>query len=200
MEAAIRGMMSKLDPYSNYIGPDDFGSFKSNVESQFGGIGIQVTAEEGQLRVLSPIVGTPAYRAGIQSGDRITHIGEESTRGITLDEAVRKLKGEIGTTVTITIYHPGDKETETVTLKREVIQVATVLGDTHKSDDSWEFMLNQDKKIGYLRITAFSRETPTELKKALTELTDRKVQGLIIDLRNNPVDCSRPRLKCAICS
>jgi carboxyl-terminal processing protease len=186
MEAAIRGMVSKLDPYSNFIPSDDFGSFKSSVESQFGGLGIQVTVDDGQLRVLSPIVGTPAYRAGIQAGDRITEIEGESTRGLRIDEAVRKLKGEAGTSVTITVYHPGTKETEKVTLKREVVRVSTVLGDTHKDDDSWEFMLDNDSKLGYIRMTSFSRETTEELKKALDELKSRKMRGLILDLRNNP--------------
>lgn len=186
MEAAIRGMVGKLDPYSNFIPSDDFGSFKSSVESQFGGLGIQVTVDDGQLRVLSPIVGTPAYRAGIQSGDRITEIEGESTRGLRIDEAVRKLKGEAGTSVTITVYHPGTKESEKVTLKREVVHVSTILGDTHKPDDAWEYMLDNDSKLGYIRMTSFSRETTEELKKALEELKSRKMRGLILDLRNNP--------------
>ena len=105
MEAAIKGVLSKLDPYSSYIGPEEFGGFKTAVESQFGGIGIQITIDEGQLKVLSPLVGTPAYRAGMQAGDRIIKIEGEPTKGIDTDEAVRKLKGEAGTTVTFTVVH-----------------------------------------------------------------------------------------------
>ncbi|MGC4006250.1 MAG: S41 family peptidase [Pirellulales bacterium] len=186
MEAAIRGMMTKLDPYSNYISPEELGSFKTSVEGQFGGLGIQVAADDAGLRILSPLVGTPAYRAGIQAGDRITHIEGKSTRGLTIDEAIRKLKGEAGTAVNLTVYHPGTKESETIALKREIIHVDTVLGDTHKPDDAWDFMYDQDKKIGYIRLTAFSRETTKELQKALEELRDRKVKGLVLDLRNNP--------------
>ena len=105
MEAAIKGVFSKLDPYSSYIAPEEFAGFKTAVESQFGGIGIQITIDEGQLKVLSPLVGTPAYRAGIQAGDRIVEIEGEPTKGVDIDEAVRRLKGEAGTTVTITVVH-----------------------------------------------------------------------------------------------
>jgi carboxyl-terminal processing protease len=186
MEAAIKGVLSKLDPYSSYIGPEEFGGFKTSVESQFGGIGIQITIDEGQLKVLSPLVGTPAYRAGIQAGDRITKIEGESTKGIDDTTAVRRLKGEAGTTVTFTVVHALDNKEETVTLKREVIQIDTVLGDTRKPNDEWEFMLDPEKRIGYIRLSAFSRDTAADLKKALDELIDRKMQGLVVDLRFNP--------------
>ena len=118
MEAAIKGVLSKLDPYSSYISPEEFGGFKTAVESQFGGIGIQITLDEGQLKVLSPLVGTPAYRAGIQAGDRITKIGDKSTKGIDTEEAVRQLKGEAGTTVTFTVVHALNNREETVTSAR----------------------------------------------------------------------------------
>jgi carboxyl-terminal processing protease len=186
MEAAIKGVLSKLDPYSSYIGPQEFGGFKTAVESQFGGIGIQITIDEGQLKVLSPLVGTPAYRAGIQAGDRIIKIEGEPTKGIDTDEAVRKLKGEAGTTVTFTVVHALDNREETVTLKREVIHVDTVMGDRRKPNDAWEFMVDADKRIGYIRLTAFSRDTASDLKKALDELVGRNMRGLILDLRFNP--------------
>ena len=105
MEAAIRGVLDKLDPYSNYISPDELGRFKTSVENQFGGIGIQITMDGGLLRVLSPIVGSPAYRAGLQAGDLILEIEGKPTEGITLDDAVRRLKGEAGTRVNITVQH-----------------------------------------------------------------------------------------------
>lgn len=186
MEAAIKGIVGKLDPYSSYIGPEELGGFKTSVESQFGGIGIQITIDAGQLRVLSPLVGTPAYRAGIQAGDRIVKIEGDGTSNITIDEAVRRLKGEVGTSVTLTIMHPGSSKQETLTLKREIVHVETVMGDSRRDDDAWEFMLDKDKKIGYIRVTAFSRDTANDVKKALTELTSRKLNGLIVDLRFNP--------------
>jgi carboxyl-terminal processing protease len=186
MEAAIKGMLTKLDPYSSYIGPEEISGFRSSVESQFGGVGIQVAVDGGQLKVISPLVGTPAYRAGVQSGDRITKIEGETTRNLSLEDAVKKLKGEIGTAVTLTLQHPFSGKEETVTLNRETVHVDTVLGNSRNPDDSWNFMLDPEKKIGYIRIAAFSRDTDTDLKKALQQLKQQKVRGLVLDLRFNP--------------
>jgi carboxyl-terminal processing protease len=186
MEAAIEGVLTKLDPYSSYINRDDLGRFKTTVESQFGGIGIQIGMDREQLKVISPLVGTPAYRAGIMSGDSIVEIEGKPTAGITLDQAVQRLKGEAGTSVTMTIVHPGSAEKKVITVTRELIHVETVLGDHRKADDSWDFMLDRDKHIGYLRITAFSRDTTDDLKKAITELQKDGLKGLIVDLRFNP--------------
>jgi carboxyl-terminal processing protease len=186
MEAAIEGVLSKLDPYSNYISPDDLGRFKSNVEHSFGGIGIQIGIEHGQLKVISPLLGTPAYRAGLESGDAILEIDGKSTEGIQIDEAVKQLKGNADTRVTLTIQHAGSREKESVTITRELVHVDTVLGDSRKSDDSWDFMLDRDKHIGYIRITAFSRDTAADIKTVLQELEKEGLKGLIIDLRFNP--------------
>jgi carboxyl-terminal processing protease len=160
--------------------------FRTSVESQFGGIGIQITMEAGQIKVSSPLVGTPAYKAGVLAGDRITQIEGESTKNFTLDDAVRKLKGEIGTSVTMTVQHALTGRSETFTLNREQIHLDTVLGDRRKADDSWDFMLDPEKHIGYIRITAFSRDTASQVRKALESLEARKLRGLILDLRFNP--------------
>ncbi len=186
MEAAIRGMLTKLDPYSSYIGPEDLSGFKTAVESQFGGIGIQVSTESGQIKVLSPLMDTPAYRAGIRAGDHIIKIEGNPTDGMAIDDAVKKLKGEVGTKVTFTIQHAGSKKEETVTVKREIIQLETVLGDRRSDDDHWDFMFDADKKIGYIRIASFSRDTARDVKRALEKLQTQKVHGLVLDLRNNP--------------
>lgn len=186
IEAAIQGVLSKLDPYSSYIRPDDMEGFRTSVESEFGGIGIQLSLEEGNLQVLSPLVGTPAYRAGILAGDRIVEINGKSTEGITMDEAVKQLKGPEGTEVTLAIIHPGKADKETVKIAREVIHIETVLGDRRKADDSWDFMLDEERKIGYIRITAFSRDTARELRHALTQLKAQNVRALVLDLRFNP--------------
>jgi carboxyl-terminal processing protease len=186
LEAAIKGVLTQLDPYSSYIAPEEFSGFKTAVESQFGGIGIQITVEEGQLKVLSPLVGTPAYRAGVQAGDRIVKIEGEATKGLDIEEAIRRLKGEAGTTVTFSVVHALSNEEETVTLKREIIHVDTVLGDKRKPNDKWDFMFDVDRRIGYIRVTAFSRDTAGDLKKALDELVSGDVKGLILDLRFNP--------------
>jgi len=186
MEAAIKGVLSKLDPYSAYIGPEDAGHFRDTVENQFGGIGIQITSQDGQIKVLSPLAGSPAYKAGLQTGDRILKIGDQSAAGMVLDDAVHKLKGDVGTSVSLTVAHAGDGKQETVTVNRELIRVDTVLGDHRKTDDNWDFMLDADKRIGYIRITTFSRDTAQDLKKAMVDLKARKLRGLILDLRFNP--------------
>ena len=118
MEAAIRGVLGELDPYSNFISPDEIDRFKTSVESQFGGIGIQISMDDGQLRVLSPIVGSPAYLAGLEAGDAIVEIDGKTTENITLDDAVRRLKGEPDTKVALTVVHTRDRRRQTVTIER----------------------------------------------------------------------------------
>ncbi len=185
-EAAIRGLVSKLDQHSNYIPPDEIESFKGTVENEFGGVGIQVSRESGRLLVISPLVGTPAYRAGIQAGDWITAIDGTTTRDISLDDAVKRMKGPVGTSVRVTVIHARDGRTETLTLRREVVRVETVLGDRRNPDDSWNFFLDEQRKIGYIRITAFGRHTTNEMRKAVKSLVDQGLRGLVIDLRFNP--------------
>ncbi len=186
IEAAVRGVLGKLDPYSSYIGPEELGRFRSSVESEFGGIGIQITMDDGQLQVLSPMYGTPAYRAGLLAGDRILEIDGKNTDGLLRDEAVEKLRGDEGTSVTLTIMHAGKDAKEKVTLKREKIHIDTVVGDHRKADGAWEYMLDANQHLAYVRLTAFSRDTASELQHVLTQLQTAKLRGLILDLRFNP--------------
>ena len=186
VEAAIKGVLRELDPYSGYIGPDDMDEFRGTVESEFGGIGISISTENRQLEVLSPLVGTPAYEAGVMSGDRIVKIGGESTKGFRVDDAVKRLKGKPGSDVTITVIHPGESKEEDITIVRQMIQVETVVGDHRKPDDSWSFVLDEQKQIGYIHVTAFSRRTARELRKPLAELKKAGIRGLVLDLRFNP--------------
>ena len=186
MEAAIEGVLTKLDPYSSYIGREEIGRFKSTVESQFGGIGIDILRDSDPLEVSSPLLGTPAYRANVQAGDKILEIDGRSTSGLSSDECVRRLRGDVGTSVTLSVQHPGAEKPETIVLKREIIHVDTVRGDHRHPDDSWDFMLDADQHIGYIRITAFSRDTAHDLARAMQDLDSRGLKGLIIDLRFNP--------------
>jgi carboxyl-terminal processing protease len=186
MEAAIRGMLSELDPYSNFIPPKQLDRFKVEVENEFGGVGIQVSSEKGQLRVISPLVGTPAYRAGVMSGDSIIEIDGQSTKGITLDEAVQRMKGLLGTKVTLKLLRAGATEVETVELERENIRVETILGESRNPDDSWRWLLDPEKNIACIRITGFGRHTAEDLRKVLQQLANGKLGGLILDLRFNP--------------
>jgi len=185
MEAAIKGLLSKLDPYSNYISPEEISQFKTSVESEFGGIGIQIAIDNGQLKVLSPLVGSPAYRAGLLPGDWITKIEGEPTEGFNADDAVKRLKGEANTSVTITIARPGSVPRD-VTLAREIIHLETVMGVRRNADDTWNFFLDDSNKIGYIRVTSFSRETSGQVRSALEQLQTGGVKGLVLDLRFDP--------------
>jgi len=185
-EAAVEGVMGTLDPYSSYIKPKEISRFRSTVDSHFGGIGIRVSVDHEKLTILSPVVGTPGYRAGLLSGDRIVEIDGESTEELSIDDAVRRLKGKPGSKVTLTVVHPGTTKRVKIEVVREIIHVSTVLGDTRKEDDTWEFMLKPQQHIGYVRITGFSRDTARETREVLDGLQKEKLRGLIIDLRFNP--------------
>ncbi|MBL9124747.1 MAG: PDZ domain-containing protein [Planctomycetaceae bacterium] len=186
VEAAIQGVLSKLDPYSNYISPGDLTKFRTSVESQFGGIGIQIRTDDQGLQVVTPLVGTPAYRAGLQAGDRILEINGQSTSGLSTEKAVEQLKGEVGSEVTLKVQPVDKSEPRVVKVAREVVHIETVLGDTRKNDDHWDFFLDREKKIGYIRVTSFSRDTAGDIRDALSELKNQGLQGLILDLRFNP--------------
>jgi carboxyl-terminal processing protease len=185
-EAAIQGILSKLDPHSAYINPEELGQFRASVENEFGGVGIQISLDGGTLLVVSPLYGTPAYRAGIVPGDRITEIEGQSTEGITIDKAMQKLKGTPGSKVTVKVLHADASEPKKVTLTRELVHVETVLGDHRLPNDQWDYLLDPDKRIAYIRLTAFSRDTARDLRRALEELQASKPRGLILDLRFNP--------------
>ena len=186
MEAAIRGMLLELDPYSNYIPPEQLDQFRSGVEGEFGGIGVQAAIDNGILKVISPFVGTPAYRSGMMADDVILEIDGRSTKGITLDQAVRWMKGVVGSEVVLRVRHPDGSEPENITLKRERIRVRTVFGHSRNPDDSWRWMYDNEQKIGYVRISGFSRHTAEELRAALEMLTEQGLRGLVLDLRFNP--------------
>jgi len=187
-EAAMSGMAGKLDQYSAYLGPDAFREFNENIEHRFGGIGIQVILDRDTnvLTVVSPLVGTPAYEAGILAGDKIIEIDGESTEGFVLEDAVKRMRGEIGEAVELKILHPGGKEPVEYKLTREQINVDTVLGDLRQPDGRWDYFLADHPGIGYIRVVAFSEQTVGDLKQALDWLVARKMKGLILDLRGNP--------------
>jgi carboxyl-terminal processing protease len=187
-EAALRGMLEELDPYSNYISPDDLSRFTVQVEQEFGGIGIQVTVDEQtrRLQVTSPLPGTPAYKAGVRAGDIIMEVEGQTTEGMGIDQAVKLLKGKPGEEVKLSVLHQGSTKVEALSITRAIIHVSTVLGDTYKPDDSWNYLYDAEKKIGYIRLTAFSRDTTRELKVALNELKEQGMKALVLDLRFNP--------------
>lgn len=192
MEAALRGMLTKLDPYSSYIDPEDLSQFNTVVEQEFGGIGIQVTLDPKtrELMVMTPLPGTPAYTAGIRAGDKIVEIDGKPTaefeEGAEMDAAVKMMRGKPGDAVKLTILHGGAETPETIEVTRAIIKTPTVLGDRYKEDGTWHYLLEGDLKIGYIRLTHFSRNSTDELEQALNELKKEGMQALVLDLRYNP--------------
>lgn len=191
IEAAVRGMLAELDPYSDYIPPDDLKSFTESVEQEFSGVGIRVKFDEPShsIEVTSPLPGSPAYKAGIQAGDKIVSIngkqvGEFET-GREIETAIEMLRGKEGETVEIGIKHQ-EEEVKQITLTRAVITLDTVLGNTPNTDGSWDFLLDKDSKIAYVRLTHFTRRSAQEMRDVIRNLKREDMQGLILDLRFNP--------------
>jgi len=186
LEAALSGMLQNLDPHSNFINTSGWKSFRRQIEGSFGGVGIQVgTDNVGRLKVIAPLVGSPAYEAGIMPEDVILEIDGQSTEGMTLDRSTELMQGQPGSAVKVKVRHR-DGESEDLTVTRAIIELPTVLGDHRNADDSWDFMLDKDAKIGYVRISSFAQKTAQELKSALETLKKQGMKGLILDLRNNP--------------
>lgn len=188
MEAAIKGMLTKLDQYSSYISQKDLARFTQDVEQEFGGIGIQVSLDPktNRLTVMTPLPGTPAYRAGVRAGDVIMEIEGKSTKDFRISDAIKLLKGKAGEKVTLGVKHLGSDEIETLEMERAIIKLATVLGDKYNDDSTWNFWNDEEKKIGYIRLSHFSRHSSEELTAALKTLKAGGVKGLVLDLRFNP--------------
>lgn len=182
LEAAMNGMLGALDPHSSYLSADDFQEFNDKSHGEFGGLGIQVSSDRGAIRVISPIDDTPAAQAGIKAGDYITHIDGEQVFDMTLNQAVKKMKGRPGTKVKLTVLSDG-QEPRTLTLKRDVIKVKSVKFEEKQIADSNE---DSPEKIGYIRISDFGATTAKELKEAIESLEKKSVIGYVLDVRNNP--------------
>ena len=188
-EGAMRGMVDQLDdPYSRFISADELVRFNETLNMEFGGVGMEVSQDPQtrQLRVVAPIYGTPAYQAGIRSGDVILRIDGRATQGLSLSDAVGLMRGPPGSSVSLRIRRPKADEPIEVSLQRERIKVDTVLGDTRRPDGSWVFSLTDDPQIGYVRISDFSQRTADDLRQVIEQLLAQGMRGLILDLRNDP--------------
>ncbi|WP_292978201.1 S41 family peptidase, partial [Paracoccus sp. UBA5162] len=178
IEAAINGMLTSLDPHSSFLAANDYEDMQTQTRGSFGGLGIEVSQEDGLVKVVSPIDDTPAAKAGVKTGDFITHVNGESLMGLTLDEAVDMMRGPVGSDITVTILREGEKEPFDLTMTRDTIKLTVV-----KSRVEGHAVI--------LRVSTFNDETydtlKTELDKAVKEVGGiDKVTGFVLDLRNNP--------------
>src|SRR6187401_1587423 len=177
IESAINGMLAALDPHSAYLNPKHFRDMQVQTRGEFGGLGIEVTMENGVVKVVSPIEDTPASKAGLMSGDLITSLDKEQILGLTLQEAVEKMRGPVNSPITLTIVRKGVDDPFDVKVVRDVIHINPVKYDVEGDD------------IGYIRITTFNEQTTANLQKAIDDLKKQigpKLKGYIVDLRNNP--------------
>ncbi|CUH99237.1 S41 family peptidase [Leisingera aquaemixtae] len=178
IEAAIGGMLTSLDPHSSYLSPDDAASMRVQTRGEFGGLGIEVTQEEGFVKVVSPIDGTPADEAGMEAGDFITHVDGESVLGLSLDEAVTMMRGPVGSEIVITVVREGEDEPFDVSIIRDTITLTAVRS-----------RIEGDTVV--MRITTFNDQTTPNLEAGLKEQIEEaggldQVNGIVLDLRNNP--------------
>ena len=176
IEAAINGMLTSLDPHSSYLSPKNFKDMQVQTRGEFGGLGIEVTMENGYVKVVSPIDDTPAFRAGLKPNDLITHLDGEQVRGLTLSEAVERMRGKVGSDLKLTVRREGSEAFD-VSVTRAVIKIRSVRSRMEGED------------IGYVRISSFSEQTSTGVERAIKRFRDTakdKLKGIVLDLRYNP--------------
>jgi carboxyl-terminal processing protease len=185
IQSAINGMLTGLDPHSSYMDAKGFREMRVQSQGKFGGLGIEVTIEDGRIKVVAPIDETPAAKAGIMANDIITHVDEESMQGLTLDQAVDKIRGPVNTNIKLNITRKGQEKPIQVSVTREIIRVRSVRSHLEGGD------------VGFVRITQFNELTADGLKKAIADLTTQsrdKLRGFIIDLRHRSVGISRGKV------
>src|SRR5476649_2270687 len=178
IETAINGMLAGLDPHSSYMDSKSFRDMQVQTRGEFGGLGIEVTMEEGLIKVVAPIDETPASKAGILANDIITKLDDEQVQGLTLNQAVEKMRGPVNTKIKLTVMRKGSDKPIEMSITRDVIRVRAVRSNVEGDD------------VGYIRMTQFNEQTTDGLKKAIIDITakvsNEKLKGYVLDLRNNP--------------
>ncbi|HWM81464.1 MAG TPA: S41 family peptidase [Pseudolabrys sp.] len=178
IESAINGMLQGLDPHSSYMDPKNFRDMQVQTRGEFGGLGIEVTMEDGLIKVVAPIDDTPAAKAGIMANDIITKLDEDQVQGLTLNQAVEKMRGPVNTKIKLTIIRKGQDKPVEVSITRDIIRVRSARWNTEGDD------------VGYIRLTQFNEQTTEGLKKGIAEIQSKipenKLKGYVVDLRNNP--------------
>ncbi len=176
MDSAINGVLQSLDPYSAYMSPDLFKSMQTESRGEFGGLGIEIGMEAGVVKVIAPISDTPAEKAGIKAGDYIVRINKEQVQGKTLMEAVKLMRGPVGSSIELTVRRKGEKKSLTFNIQRQIIEVKSV-----KSK-----ILGINKNIGYIKLKSFNENSDKQFIEKIRNYEKKKLIGYIIDLRNNP--------------
>ena len=177
MDSAINGVLQSLDPYSAYMSPDLFKEMQTDTRGEFGGLGIEIGMEAGVVKVISPIDGTPAEKAGIKAGDYIVQIGDEQVQGKSLMEAVKLMRGPVGTSIDLTVRRKGTKKPLEFKIVRKIIEVKSVNSE----------IISKKKNIGYLRLKSFNENSDNQFLKSIKKFEkNANIKGYVVDLRNNP--------------
>ncbi len=186
----INGGLTRLDPYSIYYDVDEYAQFNRQTDGIFGGVGIFVTTDSatGMPRVSSPMFGTPAYEAGVLAGDLILKINGKSTDEIPPNALVKTMQGPPGSEVTLTVLHEGTEKSIDLTMKRARIESPSIMGDLRQPDNpaAWDYFIDKENRIAYLRLVAFNQHAETDLEKAVLEIQSQGARGFVLDLRDNP--------------
>jgi carboxyl-terminal processing protease len=173
IDSAINGMLQSLDPYSSYMSPEAFQNMNRDTKGEFGGLGIEITMEAGLVKIITPIEGTPADKAGVLAGDYIVKINGKQVKGMTLLDAVKLMRGKVGTSINITVRRPEIEDEIKFKITRAIIKIREVSAEIKSN-------------IGYIRLRAFNEQSHNQLIKQLNKITNNKLDGYILDLRNNP--------------
>ena len=177
MDSAINGVLQSLDPYSAYMSPELFQEMQTDTRGEFGGLGIEIGMEAGVVKVISPIDDTPAEKAGIKAGDYIVKIGEDQVQGKSLMDAVKLMRGPVGTSINLTIRRKGEKKPLEFKITRKIIEVQSVNSQ----------VISKEKNIGYVRLKSFNENSDNQFLKSIKKFEkNKKIKGYVIDLRNNP--------------
>ena len=173
IDSAINGMLQSLDPYSSYMSPEAFQNMNRDTKGEFGGLGIEITMESGLVKIITPIEGTPADKAGVQAGDYIVKIEDKQVKGMSLLDAVKLMRGKVGTSLEITVRRPEVEGEIKFNITRAIIKIREVSAEVKNN-------------IGYIRLRAFNEQSHNQLIKQLKKISNKKIDGYILDLRNNP--------------
>lgn len=185
VQGAIRGMMRQLDPYSGYIGPEEMESFRRSTSGRYIGIGVEIGMHRGQLTAIAPIEDGPAMHAGLRAGDVILAVNEQPTDDLTVSDVSQLLRGPAGSGVQLTVRHRGSEEPQDLVVTRGPVSVHVVKGFRHLGPGRWDYLIDREAGVGYVRVSSFQGNTIDDFDKALDELRAVGIQSLILDLRFN---------------